>query len=177
MRITLLIFLFANTLIINPAFADQEEEKKLALMLLHQATNAYGEKHDICNENKKRNQLSSDTLKQLKEIQIESLRKGLMYLSEKAFNQCVQPERGLLAERLLHIQSWPEDKQTAFDRIMLLTMDSTRKLIFDISAVNTEVLFYQLPKAEQDKLLAIQAMQTPFDPMLVWGLMVPINDE
>ena len=153
---------------VNLAYADISPGKALAFQKLQQATTAYGDKHDICNQQKKANKLTPETQKMLQILPEKVLREGLMYLSEKAFNHCLQPERGELAERLLHIQSWPEDKNQIFDNIMLMTMNATRELVFDLSVINSEVLFYQLPVQQQQKLLAIPATQKPFDVLLYW---------
>jgi len=162
--IVLTLFLLTS----SATYADVSPEKTLALQKLQQAINAYGDKHDRCNQKKEENPLTKSTLASLRLLPEEALRKGIMYLSEKAFHRCLQPERGELAERLLQTQSWPEDKDKTFDHLMLLTMSSTRGLVFDLSIVNTEVLFYQLSTQQQQALLSIPAMQSPFEPMLYW---------
>ncbi|MFT6987113.1 MAG: hypothetical protein ACJAT7_002966 [Psychromonas sp.] len=161
---------FALFLLMGPnlAYAEINPDKAFAFQKLQQATTAYGEKHDLCNQQKQDNKLTAETQEMLQALSEETLRKGMIYLSEKAFNRCLQPERGQLAERLLQIQSWPEDKKQIFDNLMLITMNATRKLVFDISRINTEVVFYQLPVQQQQKLLAISAMQTPFDMLAYW---------
>lgn len=150
------------------AYAEVSPAKALALQKLQQAIDAYGDKHQVCDLKKQENTLTKSTLASLRALPEETLREGIMHLSVKAYNHCLQPERGELAERLLHSQSWPEDKNKFFDNLMLITADSTRKIVFDISYANTEVTFYQLPLQQQQALLSIPAMQLPFDPMTYW---------
>lgn len=161
------------------AYADANSEisadKALALQKLQQATTAYRNKHDVCNQKKKRNVLTSKTKKMLQSLSEETLQKGIMYISAKAFERCLQPERGELAERLLQAQSWPNDKKKIFDTLMFTTMESTRKLVFDISISNTEVSFHLLTAPQKQSLLGIPAMQIPFDTQSYWEASLAIR--
>ncbi|MCP4325840.1 MAG: hypothetical protein GY787_29195 [Alteromonadales bacterium] len=158
---------FIALLVTNSAYATSAE-KILAYKKLQQINIEYGNKHDVCNQQKYDNKLSANSLKQLQKLPEETLRKGIMHLAEQAYNRCLQPERGQLAERMLQLQSLALNENNLLENTMLITLKTLRELVFNISRANAEILFYQLTAEQQAKLLAIPALQRPFDALQYW---------
>ncbi|SON52856.1 hypothetical protein [Vibrio tapetis] len=115
----------------------------------------YSEKITICNSKKEMPLLSGKDLKHLKEI---LGRKPLIlsYLSMKSFNNCLQPERGELAELLL---SYDYVDISSYTRKLA---NSTKKLVF-LSDFDELAEYTSLNHEEKRVISTIEELKAPFD--------------
>ncbi|MCG6202922.1 hypothetical protein [Psychromonas antarctica] len=133
---------------------------------LQNAINDYSVKIDICKASRDENDLSSVGIKEIRDIVIQNP-SVLSYLSEKAYNNCLQPERGSLAEAILYART--EDKTSP----TFILAESTRKISFHPD-FSDEIIFNGLTVEQQNKLLSINNLIIPFDAL---KLMDRIMDE
>jgi len=122
---------------------------------LQSAISNYSAKIDECNILRNKNNLESIDIEEIKDI-VKKNPSVLSYLSEKAYNNCLQPERGLLAEVILYSTTENKNNQA------FVLGESTRKVSFHPD-FNDEIIFNKLTKKEQLKLLSITNLETPFD--------------
>jgi hypothetical protein len=87
----------------------------------------------------------------------------LSYLSEKATDTCLQPQKGLLAEAILYTKG--ESKLTPAYKLGL----TTQKMVF-LPSFESEVTFKNLGENEQNALLSIQKFHSPFDALHLYEL-------
>ena len=155
----LLVLLF-----LSPVAGFAQENR--ALNQLQAAVDDYSVKIKKCNVSRNENDLSILDIKEIKDIVMRSP-VVLSYLSEKSFNNCLQPERGLLAEAILYAST----KDTSSSTFTLA--ESIRKTSFqpDFSG---EIIFHELTAEQQKKLLSIDKLKVPFDAL---ELMDKVIDE
>lgn len=122
---------------------------------LQNAINDYSVKIDLCNTSRNENDLSIVGIKEIKDIVMQNPR-VLSYLSEKAYNICLQPERGSLAEAILYAKTKDKTSTT------FILAESTRKLSF-LPDLSDQKIFNELTAAQQKKLLSIEKLKVPFD--------------
>lgn len=128
----------------------------------------YGEKLKACRSIRKENVINKNDITQLKSMP-EHVLQALPYLNQSATNKCTQPERGVLAEVILNIESLNLDKSKPKDAGVYNAMSAIRDLEFDISRSNPSVNFFNLTPKEQSLLLDITSLQKPFDVLDVYN--------
>lgn len=122
---------------------------------LQNAINDYSVKIDLCKTSRHDNDLRTVGIKEIKDIVMQNPR-VLSYLSEKAYNICLQPERGNLAEAILYAKTKDKTSPT------FILAESTRKISF-IPDLSDEIIFNGLTATQQKKLLSIEKLKIPFD--------------
>lgn len=122
---------------------------------LNVAINDYSTKIEECDLAKK--QISVDEIENDKVAKvILSSPTVLSYLSEKAMDRCLQPQKGMLAEMILYTKSEP--KSSAVYKLGL----STQKTVF-LPSFDAESTFKKLDVSDQKSLLSIEKFNSPFD--------------
>jgi len=122
---------------------------------LQNAINDYSVKIDVCTASRDENDLSTVGIKEIKNIVFKNP-SVLSYLSEKAYNRCLQPERGNLAETILYATTKDKTSPT------FILADSTREISFHPD-FSDEIIFNGLTAEQQQKLLSIDNLKNPFD--------------
>ncbi|MCP4326108.1 MAG: hypothetical protein GY787_30580 [Alteromonadales bacterium] len=122
----------------------------------------YGEKLGKCRIIRKENKIMDSDIEKLKSMPAHVL-KALSWLNQSATNKCTQPERGMLAELVLNIESLNLDKSKPNEEKLFNAMDAIRSLEFDISRLNPSEYFFNLTSKEQALLLEITSLKKPFD--------------
>lgn len=122
----------------------------------------YGDKVDHCSTLAKGNTINSKDFDLLKKLPIKTLQDSLPYLEEISMNKCLQPEKGLLAEKILNLQSLNLDKDNSVYAVILKTISQAQEMEFNISRHNITVNFLNLEKNQQAELIELETFQKPF---------------
>lgn len=130
-------------------------QENISLNRLQAVVNNYSAKIEKCNISVNENNLAVIDIKEIQDIVIQSP-SVLSYLSEKAYNNCLQPERGQLAEVILYAST----KDTTTPTFILA--ESIRKTSFHPD-FSDEIIFDGLTAEKQKKLLSTDNLKTPFD--------------
>ncbi|MCG6200997.1 hypothetical protein [Psychromonas antarctica] len=133
----------------------------------------YGDKVELCRSLAKENAISEKDVALLKEFSIDTLKNAFPYLAELASNECTQPERGRVAENILNLQSLNLDEKDPVYSHILMAMSETQRMEFNIAEFNTSVVFFQLSKNEQERLMSIESIKKTFNMVSVLELIHP----
>ncbi|UXI03285.1 hypothetical protein [Photobacterium sp. TY1-4] len=121
---------------------------------LNNSISKYSRKINHCDLKKKVPNLSKSQISLLKHM-IEEKPLILAYLSERSFNNCLQPERGELAELLASYDYLKLPMQTK------KLAESTKKMIFEKN-YETDRAYLSLTPDEQKEILSITKLEQPF---------------
>lgn len=144
-------------LFLLPAMVVAQDD--LMFVKLQSAIGEYSQKIEHCDAIKEKNNMVSVQLNDLRNILLQHP-EVLSYLSEKAFNDCLQPERAMLAETILYTLA-TQEKSAAYK-----LAESTRSIAFQPD-FNAELTFKKLTLEQQNKLLSTDAFNKPFDGMVL----------
>jgi hypothetical protein len=123
----------------------------------------YGDKVEHCSTLAKGNSINSKEVDLLKKLPIKTLQDSLPYLEEISMNKCLQPEKGLLAEKILNLQSLHLDKDNSVYAVILKTISETKKMEFNISRHNITINFLNLEESQQVELIELESFKKPFN--------------
>ncbi|MEE1675092.1 hypothetical protein SNR37_000414 [Agarivorans aestuarii] len=155
----ILLFIFISTISFISSGNESFLFEKLQLQI-----SKYSSKLEQCQAQRALPQLNGESIAKLKPI-IEESPLALSYLSNKATNECLQPERSELAESILAALSDAKNKST------LELAKSTGKLTFGGEA-ESEKVFFSLPIHEQKLLLEEPSLQVPFARLETFELLI-----
>jgi len=121
---------------------------------LQQSLNNYAKKIEKCDAIRDGNSINLIEIQSVHEVLIKHP-SVLSFLSARAYSNCLQPERGLLAEAIL-ISLDSNDASPSFK-----LADSTRKMVFHYDSQD-EANFNKLRQDDKDTLLSINSFKQPF---------------
>lgn len=132
----------------------------IAFSKLEIALKDYANKIEECDLSKK--QISIDLVKNKSAIEvILENPTALSYLSERAMGDCLQPQKGLLAEAILY--SKVESESSPAYKLGLNTQKMVFKPFFD-----AENSFNELNESQRNTLLSIKNINLPFNALYLY---------
>lgn len=132
----------------------------IAFSKLEIALKDYANKIEECDLSKK--QISIDLVKNKSAIEvILENPTALSYLSERAMSDCLQPQKGLLAEAILY--SKVESESSPAYKLGLNTQKMVFKPFFD-----AENSFNELNESQRNTLLSIKNINLPFNALYLY---------
>ncbi|PKG39798.1 hypothetical protein [Psychromonas sp. Urea-02u-13] len=147
-----------------PVSANQD----ITFSQLNIALKDYSKKIEECDLSKI--QIEIDLVKDKSAIEvILSTPSVLSYLNEKARNECLQPQKGLLAEAILYTKA--ESESSPAYKLGLNTQKMVFKVPFDV-----ENSFNELNDSQRNTLLSIKHINLPFDALHLYESALSSSD-